>query len=143
MKKKRISTILVLVMLLVSVFSSTMAWAAANNDTIDPQSIVTCTKSFIATSSTKAKATVSASSSGNTPYITSKITLQSAALGSTRFSNVSNVDPDIYTVEDKVAILHQCTFPITSSKEYRIKIEITDEVNGITTTKTYYQELSR
>lgn len=143
MKKKRISTILVLVMLLVSVFSSTMAWAAVNNDTIDPQSIVTCTKSFIATSSTKANAKVYATSSGYTPYITSKITLQSAPLGSTKFTNVSNVDPSTYTVEDEVTILHQHSFPITSDKEYRIKIQITDEVNGITTTKTYYQDLSR
>lgn len=142
MKKKRISTILVLVMLLVSVFSSTMAWAAVNNDTIDPQSIITCSRSFVATSSTKARAEVSATSSGDTPFITSKITYQSAPLGTTRFTNVSN-STSTYTVEDETMIIHICNFNITSDKEYRIKIELTDKVNGTQVTKTFYQALSR
>lgn len=144
MRRKKLITSIVLVLLLASAFSSSAVFAAMPpDDTADPQSIVTCIKSFVATSSTKASAEVSATSSGNTPYITSKITLQSAPLGTTTYSNVSGVSPSIYTVENKVAILHTCTFNITSNKEYRIKIEITDEVNGIAKTKTYYQPLSR
>lgn len=143
MRRKRLTTILVLVLLIASAFSSSAVFAAMPpDDTADPQSIVTCVKSFVATSSTKASAEVYASSSGKTPYITSKITLQSAPLGTTEYSNVSGVSPSVYTVNE-VSILHTCTFSITSNKEYRIKIQITDEVNGITTTKTYYETLSR
>lgn len=144
MRRKKLITSIVLVLLIASAFSSSAVFAAMPpDDTIDPQSIITCSRSFIATSSTKARAEISATSSGETPFITSKVTLQSAPLGTTSFSNVSGVNPSTYTVEDQTMILHVCTFSITSDKEYRIKVEITDKVNGIQVTKTYYQALSR
>ena len=144
MRRKRLTTILVSVLLIASTFSSSAVFAAMPPDnTADPQTIITCAYSFKATSSTRARATVSATSSGQTPFITSKITLQSAPLGTSSFSKVSGVSPETYTVNNKVAILHECYFDITSDKEYRIKIELTDKVNGNEVTKTYYQELSR
>lgn len=144
MRRKKLITSIVLVLLLASAFSSSAVFAAMPpDDTIDPQSIVMCTSSFIAQSSTKAKAEIYATNSGSTPYITSKVTLQSASLGSTNFSDVSGVDPVVYTVENQSYISHKCYFTITSNKEYRIKIELTDKVNGIITTKTYYESLER
>lgn len=143
MRRKRLTTILVSVLLIASAFSSSAVFAAMPPDnTADPQSIMTCTASFKATSSKKASATVSATSSGQTPFITSKITLQSAELGSTKFTDVSGTT-DTKTVENQMSILHICSFNITSDKEYRIKIQLTDKVNGTQVTKTYYQELSR
>ena len=86
-KMKRISTVLVLAMMLASIFSSSIAFAAMPPDnTASPNTIMTCARSFVATSSTRARAEVSATSSGQTPFITSEITLQSAPLGTTRFT---------------------------------------------------------
>ena len=143
MRRKKLITSIVLVLLLASAFSSSTVFAAMPPDnTADPQTIMTCSRSFVATSSTKASATVSATSSGKTPFITSKITLQSADLGSTKFTDVSG-ETDTKTVENQMSILHVCSFNSTSDKEYRIKIQLTDKVNGTQVTKTYYQELSR
>lgn len=142
MRRKRLTTILVSVLLIASAFSSSAVFAAMPPDnTADPQTIQSCTFSFKATSSTKATATVSATSSGDTPFITSKITLQSAPLGTTKFTDVSG-STKTKTVEDQISILHTCTFNITSDKEYRIKIQLTDKVDGIQVTKTYYQALT-
>ena len=145
MRRKRLTTILVLVLLIASAFSSSAVFAAMPPDnTADPQTIMTCSHSFVATSSTRAKADVYATSSVTSPtYITSKITLQSAPSGTTSFSNVSGVSPDTLTVKNSPYISHKCYFTITSDKDYRIKIQITDNVNGVEVTKTYYEELSR
>ena len=135
-KMKRISTILVLAMMLASIFSSSIAFAAMPPD----NTIMSCVSSFVATSSTRARAEISATSSGQTPFITSEITLQSAPLGTTRFTDVEG-STQTKTVEDSISILHACSFGISSDKEYRIKIELTDKVNGIQVTKTYYKDL--
>ncbi len=140
-KMKRISTILALAMMLASIFSSSIAFAAMPPDnTASPNTIMSCVSSFVATSSTRARAEISATSSGQTPFITSEITLQSAPLGTTRFTDVEG-STQTKTVEDSISILHACSFGISSDKEYRIKIELTDKVNGIQVTKTYYKDL--
>ena len=140
-KMKRISTILVLAMMLASVFSSSIAFAAMPPDnTASPNTIMTCLLTFVTTSSTKARAEVFAGSSGQTPFITSEITLQSAPLGTTSFTDVKD-STKTKTVEDQTSILHSCSFNITSDKEYRIKVKLTDKVNGIQSTDTYYKEL--
>ena len=140
-KMKRISTVLVLAMMLASIFSSSIAFAAMPPDnTASPNTIMTCARSFVAVSSTSAIAEVFAGSSGDTPFITSEITLQSAPLGTTNFTDVEG-STQTKTVEDNMAILHVCSFGISSDKEYRIKIELTDKVDGIQSTKTYYKAL--
>ena len=140
-KMKRISTILVLAMMLASVFSSSIAFAAMPPDnTASPNTIMSCVSSFVATSSTRARAEISATSSGQTPFITSEITLQSAPLGTTSFTDVKG-STKTKTVEDQTSILHSCSFNITSDKEYRIKVKLTDKVNGTQVTKTYYKDL--
>ena len=138
---KRISTILVLAMMLASVFSSSIAFAAMPPDnTASPNTIMTCARQFVAVSSTSAIAEVFAGSSGDTPFITSEITLQSAPLGTTSFTDVKG-STKTKTVENQTSILHTCSFDISSDKEYRIKVKLTDKVNGIQSTKTYYKTL--
>ena len=83
---------------------------------------------------------VFAGSSGDTPFITSEITLQSAPLGTTSFTDVKG-GTKTKTVENQTSILHTCSFDISSDKEYRIKVKLTDKVNGIQSTKTYYKTL--
>ena len=118
-KMKRISTILVLAMMLASIFSSSIAFAAMPPDnTASPNTIMSCVSSFVATSSTRARAEISATSSGQTPFITSEITLQSAPLGTTRFTDVEG-STQTKTVEDSISILHACSlaFPQTKNTE--------------------------
>ena len=141
-KMKKISAVLVLAMMLASIFSSSIAFAAMPPDnTASPNTIMSCALTFLATSSTSAIAEVFAGSSGQTPFITSEVTLQSAPLGTTRFTNVKD-STLTKTVEGQTSILHVCNFGITSDREYRIKVKLTDKVNGIQSTKTYYKTLN-
>ena len=102
--------------------------------------IVSTVSSFVRNSNTKGTASVSATSSNpSTPYVISKMTLQEAPLGSTSFTN-SNTDSKTKKVYTNV-ILHTTTFPITTTKDYRVKIEVTDNTNGIDNTVTFYEYL--
>ncbi|MHC1723934.1 MAG: hypothetical protein AB9836_12110 [Aminipila sp.] len=145
MKKRSIKILTAVVLVLALVFSmNAVAFAGvdSNNSSV-LRTVVNIAKSFVADSSKSATATVRATSSGETPYITSKMTLQSAALGSSSYSNVSGVSSSSRTVYDTTIILHSCDFPITSSKDYRVKIQLTDKVNGVESTVTSYCYLSR
>lgn len=144
MKNKKLSKIAVLITLIsLLLLPAGSAYAETSDENIETRTITGCRYSFTASSSVSADAYVYAVSSGIASYITSKITLQSAPLGSSSFTNVSGVSPSTYTVYDTASITHLCSFPITSSKDYRIKIELTDEVNGKEVTWTKYKELSR
>ncbi|MBR2000784.1 MAG: hypothetical protein IJ994_00605 [Firmicutes bacterium] len=102
--------------------------------------IVSTRSSFIRDSNTKGTATLIANSSNTTdPYITSTMILQEAPLGSTSFTN-SNIDPKVKTTTD-ATIGHVVTFPITTTKEYRVKMEIRDIVNGNTYLTIHYEYL--
>ena len=102
--------------------------------------IVSTTSSFVRDSKTKGTATVSANSSNpDTPYMKSKITLQEAPLGTTNYSD-SNVAPKTKTTYYP-SIIHSASFTISTTKEYRVKIEITDNTNGSDTTVTFYEYL--
>lgn len=145
MKKQSIKILTAVVLVLALVFSMNVVAFAGVNDNSSPalRTIIGIAKSFVADSSKSATASVRSVSSGETPYITSKITLQSAPLGSKNYSNVSGVSSSSRTVYDATIINHTCTFPISSSKDYRIKIQVTDEVEGIESTVTSYCSLSR
>ena len=96
--------------------------------------------SFIRNSNTRGTASLAACTTNNEdPYIVSKMTLQEAPLGSTSFVN-SNEDPQIMT-STRSSISHVATFPITTRKEYRVKMEITETINGSTYKSTIYEEL--
>lgn len=110
-------------------------------DPLDDNRLVAYTStSFVRDSSTKGTFTVIASSSNpSTPYMISEVTLQEAPLGSTKFVN-SDVEPKTKTVS-RSAITHVASFTITTKKEYRVKIRVTDSTNGSENTVTIYEDL--
>ena len=147
MKKRNLSRILILITIIALLLPVGSAYAAVIDEGTDegiaePQTVTTVSYSFTSSSDVVGDAYVYAVSSGIASYITSKITLQSAALGSSSYSNVSGVRPSIYTVYNTASIGHFCSFPISSNRKYRIKIELTDKVNGKTATVTLYRNLS-
>ena len=96
---------------------------------------------FVKISSTKEKATVNYSESDSATSITSTITLQSAPLNSNSYTAVSGVSPKSKIVYNTASIYHECDFNVSSSKEYRIKSEVTVNMNGIHKTSVRYCEL--
>lgn len=108
----------------------------------DSRTISTYVLDFHATSTTKAHASVRAASSGVPDYITCTIVLQSAPKGSTNYTTVTN-SKVTRTVYDQGAMLLSTEYTISSTKDYRIKIQMTDEINGIRTTVTDYKDLVR
>ena len=140
-KLRMLIALLTLFALLLPTFSSYAA--AGGGNVAEPASIVSTSISFTEKSDNTGFASVYAHSSGYASFITSKVTLQSAPLGSSSYTTVSGLSPSIYTVYDSVYIQHLCSFPITSTKNYRIKIEITDKVNGKQSTYTTYKVLTR
>ena len=146
MKNKKTSKILILLMivtLLIPAFGGVAYAKSDGDDSIETMTIGSYVISFKAANSVRGDVDVFASSLGLASYITSKITLQSAPLGSSSYTNVSGVLPSTYTVYDTTGITHLCSFPISSGKNYRIKVEITDKVNGKKSTATLYKTLSR
>ena len=134
MKQKNIKTVVAFTLILCLVLSmSSVAFA-------QERMIVTTTSSFVRNSNTKGTATLTADSSNpDTPYMKSKMTLQEAPLGSSKYTN-SNVDPQTKTTTRSI-IMHTATFPITTTKEYRVKMEVTDNTNGLDNTLVFYEYL--
>lgn len=134
MKQKNIKTVVAFTLILCLVLSmSSVAFA-------QEKMIVATTSSFIRDSNTKGTATLTANSSNaNTPYMKSKMTLQEAPLGSSKYTN-SDVNPQTKTTTNSI-IMHTVTFPITTTKEYRVKMEVTDSTNGTENTVTFYEYL--
>ena len=132
-----------IVTLLIPAFGGVAYAKSDGDDSIETMTIGSYVISFKAANSVRGDVDVFASSLGLASYITSKITLQSAPLGSSSYTNVSGVLPSTYTVYDTTGITHLCSFPISSGKNYRIKVEITDKVNGKKSTATLYKTLSR
>lgn len=144
MKKRKLNRILILITIIALLLPAGTAYASdIDEGTAEPQTIGNYTVSFVAKSDVTADVILFAASIGIPSYITSKITLQSASLGSSVYTNVSGIQPSTYTVYNQASITHICSFPISSNKEYRIKIELTDKVNGKTVTVTRYKNLSR
>lgn len=144
MKKRNLSRILILITIIALLLPVGSAYAAVIDEgTAEPQTVVSYVLSFSTSNNIIGNVHVYATSSGIASYITSKITLQSASLGSSSYTDVSGVIPSTYTVYDTSSIHHLCSFPISSSRNYRIKIEITDKVNGKIATTTLYKTLSR
>lgn len=134
MKQKNIKTVVAFTLILCLVLSmSSMAFA-------QERMVVSTTSSFVRNSSTKGTASVSASSSNpDTPYMISKMTLQEAPLGSTKYTN-SDVSSKTKKVTSS-SIAHVVSFPITTTKEYRVKMEIIDNTNGIDVPTVFYEYL--
>lgn len=143
MKKRNLSRILILITIIALLLPVGSAYAAVIDEgTAEPQTVVSYILSFSTSNDIIGNVDVYAHSSGLASYITSKITLQSASLNSSSYTNVIGVSPSTFTVYNKTSISHLCSFPISDSKKYRIKIEITDCVNGKTATTTLYKNLT-
>lgn len=140
---KRKNLVVVLTFIIALLLSIGIVWADESGHEINPFSVVTYSGLFTQSSATKGAATIQASISGDSPFITSKITLQSASSGSSSFKDVSSVDPNVFTVYNTKNIKHSCSFPITADREYRIKVEITDQVNNQNKTTKKYENLNR
>ena len=132
-----------IVTLLIPAFASVTYAESEETDTNEMRTPVSYMISFTAANSVRGDADVYVTSSGLASSITSKITLQSAPLGSASYTNVSGVLPSTYTVYNTSSITHLCSFPISIGKNYRIKIDVTDVVNGKKATATLYKTLSR
>ena len=144
MKKRNLSRILILITIIALLLPVGSAYAAVIDEgTAEPQTVTTVSYSFTSSSDVVGDAYVYAVSSGIASYITSKITLQSAPSGSSSYTNVPGVTPSTYTVYNRSSIAHLCSFPISTTKNYRIKIELTDKVNGKVATVTRYKNLTR
>lgn len=146
MKNKKFTRILILLTIVALLLPAGSAYAAdvdGEEHQPDPQTVVSYVLSFSTSNDIIGNVNVYAHSSNEADYITSKITLQSAPLGSSAYTNVTGISPSTYTVYNSVYISHLCNFPVSSSKNYRIKIEITDCVNGKVATTTLYKTLTR
>ena len=142
-KFPRILVVLMIVLLMIPALGSA-AYAEEETDVSGPtRTPAAYMISFTEITSVQGLADVYVTSSGFASSITSKITLQSAPLGSSSYSNVAGVLPSTYTVYNQTYIKHLSYFPITSTKNYRIKIEVTDVVNGKKATATIYKTLTR
>lgn len=145
MKNKKFTRILILLTIVALLLPAGSAYAAdvdGEEHQPDPQTVVSYILSFSTSNDIIGDVDVYATSSNIATYITSKITLQSAPLGSSSYTNVPGVSPSTFTVYNKASISHLCSFPISSSRNYRIKIEITDSVNGKVATATLYKTLT-
>ena len=128
---RKVAAITLVICMLLAVCGVAFAQSRMITDTIS---------SFIRDSNTKGTASLIANSSNTSnPYITSTMILQEAPLGSTSFVN-SNVDPQVKT-STRASIGHVVTFPITTTKEYRVKMEIRDVVNDTTYLTIHYEYL--
>ena len=146
MKNKKTSKILILLMIVTLLIPAFGGVAYAESDETNSNQMRTPISyliSFTAANSVRGDVDSYVSCSGYASYIKSKITLQSAPLGSASYTNVSGVLPSTYTVYNTSYIDHICSFPISSGKNYRIKVEVTDKVNGKISTVTLYKTLSR
>ena len=146
MKNKKTSKILILLMivtLLIPAFGSVAYAESDGDDSIAPMTIGSYVISFKAANSVRGDVDVYAHSI--------RISVidhfqNHSAIGISWIRILfkrSGVSPSTYTVYNQPYIKHLCTFPITSSKNYRIKIEITDKVNGKGSTVTLYKTLTR
>ena len=144
MKRKTIITILVIILLL----SQTTNFVSANvqpivneKATITPQSIRTYTISFSRESNTKGIGKLTVLSSTTPSSIKATIRLQVANKGTNSYQN-SSVSPVTVTVYKKASLTKHFSFPITTTKKYRVKATVVETVSGNTKTYTYYKTLS-
>lgn len=102
--------------------------------------ITSTTSAFERNTNTKGTATlVAITSNGDNPHIESTIILQEAPLGSNNFVD-SNVSPSVKT-SYRPSITHVATFAISTTKEYRVKMEIRDYVGSTTYKNVVYEYL--
>lgn len=105
------------------------------------QSISNYSLSFSKSSSTKATGSLKVVSLTTPSSIKATIRLQVASKSSTSYQNAS-ADSVTATVNNKDILTKSFSFPITTTKKYRVKATVVETVNGKKNTYTYYKTLS-
>lgn len=156
MKRKTITMVLVMGLLLLPITNFAFAYAQPlthENDILNPtetiqkgetiaiQNIRTYSISFSRKSNTKGAGKLTVLSSTTPSSIKATIRLQVANNGSTSYKNAST-DPVTATVYNKASLSKAYSFPITTTKKYRVKATVVETVNGNKNTYTYYKSLS-
>lgn len=97
--------------------------------------------SFDRESSTKASGRATIFTSTIASYIKITVTLQQAPKGSTSYTNSSQGSVS-KTVYDTNYIAKTYSFNVTTTKNYRVKVVVKDEINGVIYTRTLYKKLT-
>lgn len=137
---KMLLLFLVLILAMVPVLSTA---AVPDEEQIEPMSLSTVAIAFSQATITRADVIVNATTVLVPTYITATVTLQSAPLGSTNFTDVDSVRPIVETVYNTRLLAINDQFPITSTRDYRIKVEIEEDASGVTMINTKYKNLTR
>lgn len=115
--------------------------AIEQNGDFEIQSISSCNLTFSKVSNTKATGKLKVLSLTTPSSIKATIRLQVAAKSSTSYQNAS-ADPVTITEKNKDSLTKSFSFPITTTKKYRVKATVVETVNGQKNTYTYYKTLS-
>ena len=101
--------------------------------------VATLTTSFTRTSSESADAYVHAVCAASSK-IESKVTLESAEVGSSDYEQAER--PIKKTVYNATTLTQEIEYDIEADLDYRIKVEVTDTYNGLSTTVIAYRYLT-
>ena len=127
------------------------AFAASSSNVTDPvelpvnpdpivQTVATISASFTKVSNVQAYACIYATSASTNATILSSVELQSRTSDEDEFT--TELGPVYRRVYNSSYIEQEVSFPISSGKEYRIKVTITDTVAGVENSVTDYFDLS-
>lgn len=111
------------------------------NGDFEMQSISNYNLSFSKVSNTKATGSIKVFSTTTPSSIKATIRLQVAAKNSSSYQNASS-NPIIATINNKASLTKSFSFPITTTKKYRVKATVVETVNGTKNTYTFYKNLS-
>ena len=109
------------------------------NPGVPVQAVMSVFASFMKISDVQAYAHVYATSSSSTGTILSSVELQSRTSDDDAFT--TELGPVYRRVYNSTSIEQEVSFPISSGKEYRIKVTITDTVAGVENSVTDYFDL--
>lgn len=127
--------------------SPAMAFGATGPSGTDPvtppgppdRTVMTISASFVKVSDVQALAQIYATSGSNNATILSSVELQSRSSEDDEFE--TELGPVYCRVWNSNHIEQSVSFPISSGKEYRIKVTITDTVAGVENSVTDYFDL--
>jgi hypothetical protein len=119
------------VVLLLTLMIPCGSWAATNT-------VSSISTAFVRTSTDSAYAYVHAVCLAPSKIV-SKVTLESAEQGTTNYEQAARTVKK--TVYNSTTITQEIDYDIDEDLDYRIKIEVTDTYNGISTTVTAYRYL--
>ena len=108
---------------------------------MESMAVGTAVLSFYRDSSSVGKGSVSVISTGTPEYLKATATLQYAEKNSNTYKNSSQAKVT-KTVYNTRSLKKYFSFSISTGKKYRIKTVISDKINGVVSTKTYYKNMT-